>query len=27
VLVPAGMFGSDAAPALRRYADEVMARV
>jgi probable F420-dependent oxidoreductase len=27
VLVPAGMFGADPAPALRRYADEVMARV
>jgi len=27
VLVPAGMFGSDPAPALHRYADEVMERV
>ena len=27
VLIPAGMFGSDPAPALQRYADEVIARV
>jgi probable F420-dependent oxidoreductase len=27
VLIPAGMFGSDPAPALRRYADDVMARL
>jgi probable F420-dependent oxidoreductase len=27
VLIPAGMFGSDPAPALRRYAEDVIARV
>jgi hypothetical protein len=27
VLIPAGMFGSDRAPALRRYAEEVIERV
>ncbi len=27
ILIPAGMFGSDPAPALQRYADEVIARV
>lgn len=27
VLIPAGMFGSDPAPALQRYAHDVIARV
>ncbi len=27
VLIPAGMFGSDPAPALQRYADEVIAQL